>query len=417
MRRLTHSQARRVALAAQGFGRPRRAAVTMRHVQAEIDRVAQFQIDSVNVAVRAHLMPLFARLGPYDPALLERASSRAPRRLFEYWGHAACLIDVNLEPALRLRKRAWAADPGRVADLLARKPQLVDRVLADVRAGGPLTARDIENEEVRSKEHWGWNWSEAKVVLEHMFNTGEVSVAGRNAQFERRYDLTDRVLPPAVLATPDPSEEESRDLLVARAARALGVADLTALSEYFYQRKDTTAAAIARLVARGELEPVEVAGVPGQHWLWHEARLPRSLHAQALVAPFDSSVFERQRLEKLFGTRYRIEIYVPEAKREYGYYVYLFWYGDRPAARVDLKADRATGVLRVQSAWLEEWVTTAGASTGSATGVGSATGSGATTEVAGALASELHLMAGWLGLTDVAVAPRGTLAAALASVV
>ena len=389
-----------MALAAQGFGRPRRAAVTMRHVQAEIDRVTQFQIDSVNVAVRAHLMPLFARLGPYDPALLERAWSKAPRRVFEYWGHAASLIDVNLEPALRVRKRAQAAaENRRVDEIRTHHPDLVQRILGDIAARGPLTAREIEHDEIRRKDHWGWNWSEAKYVLEHLFNVGTLSVAGRNSAFERRYDLTERVLPPAVHATPDPSDADARDQLVARAARALGVADLTALSEYFYLRKDATLAAVQRLVARGELEPVEVAGVPGLHWLWHEARLPRTLHAQALVSPFDSMVFERRRLEKLFGTYYRIEIYVPEPQRQYGYYVYLFWYGDRPAARVDLKADRAAGVLRVQSAWLE-------VSTGSATL--------SATEVAGALASELHLMAGWLGLADVVVAPKGTLAATLA---
>ena len=399
-RRLSHAQARRIALAAQGFGRPRPAVPTMRHVQAEIDRVAQFQIDSVNVAVRAHLMPLFARLGPYDPGLVERAWSRAPRRVFEYWGHAASLIDVRLEPALRVRKRAWAADDNRrVTEILGRHPDLADRILADVAAHGPLTPRQVEHDEVRQKVHWGWNWSEAKYVLEHLFNVGTLSVAGRNPTFERRYDLTERVLPPAVLATPDPSDADARDILVARAARALGVADLTALAEYFYLGQASALAAVGRLQARGLLEPVEVVGVPGRHWLWHEARLPRSLHAQALVSPFDSSVFERKRLEKLFGTYFRIEIYVPEPQRQYGYYVYLFWFGDRPAARVDLKADRAAGVLRVQSAWLEDW---AGDRAG---------------DVAGALASELRLMAGWLGLSEVAVAPRGTLAARLAPAV
>lgn len=397
-RRLSHAQARRVALAAQGFGRPRPATVTMRHVQAEIRRVGQFQIDSVNVAVRAHLMPLFARLGPYDPTLLDRAWQRAPRHAFEYWGHAACLIDVELEPALRLRKRSLATrERARFSAILADKPDLADRILADVAERGPLTPRQIENDEVRRKEHWGWNWSEAKYVLEHLFNVGTLSIAGRNAAFERLYDLTERVLAPAVLATPDPDDDTCRDQLVARAARALGVADLTALSEYFYLRRAETSASVQRLVARGELEAVEVAGVPGQHWLWHEARMPRSLHAHALVSPFDSSVFERRRLEAMFGTRYRIEIYVPEPQREYGYYVYLFWLGDSPAARVDLKADRTRGVLVVRSAWLEEGRVAAG--------------------VAPALASELHLMAGWLGLADVAVAPRGTLATALASAV
>ena len=397
-RRLSLAQARRIALAAQGFGRPRPATVTMRHLQAEVDRVAQFQIDSVNVAARAHLVPLFARLGAYDTALLERAWQRAPRRLFEYWGHAACLVDVNLEPALRIRKRA-SAERGdrRVAEILAAKPGLLDGIRAELDARGPLTARDIENDEVREKVHWGWNWSEVKYVLEHGFGTGEFSVAGRNAQFERLYDLTERVLPASVLATPDPADDAARDQLVARAARALGVADVAALNEYFYLRKGPTLASVERLVARGELEPVEVTGLPGQHWLWAGARVPRTLHTEALVSPFDSSVFDRKRLERLFGTRYRIEIYVPEPQRTYGYYVYLFWFGDRPGARVDLKADRARGVLRVQSAWLED-----GCEAG---------------PVARALASELQLMAGWLGLGDVAVAPRGTLAATLASVV
>ena len=397
-RRLSAAQARRVALAAQGFGRPRPATVTMRHVQSEIDRVAQFQVDSVSVAVRAHFMPLFARLGPYDTALLERAWQRPPRRLFEYWGHAACLIDVNLEPALRLRKRGLAArERARLDAILADKPDLADRILADVAERGPLTPRQIENDEVRRTVHWGWNWSEAKYVLEHLFDVGALSIASRTPAFERLYDLTERVLPAPVLAIPDPDEDSCRDALVARAARALGVADLIALAGYFHLGRTDTLASVQRLVARRELEPVEVAGVPGPHWLWHEARVPRSLHAHALVSPFDSSVFDRQRLERLFGTRYRIEIYVPEAQRQYGYYVYLLWLGDSPAARVDLKADRGAGVLRVQSAWLEE---------------GRAAG-----EVAGALASELLLMAGWLGLADVAVAPRGTLAGALASAV
>ena len=393
--RLTPAQARRAALAAQGFGRRRPGTVSVRHVQAEIDRVAQFQIDSVNVVARAHLMPLFARLGPYDPALLERATSVAPRRLFEYWGHAACLLDVALYPAMRWQMRVRAERERRHVDrILADKPDLLDRVLADLAASGPLTARAVENTEQRRREHWGWNWSEAKYLLEYLFDAGIAGVAGRNPAFERRYDLIERVLPARVRAAPELDRDAGIDALVRRAARALGVADLTALSEYFYLRKADVALSAARLVAAGELERVEVAGLPGDHWLWAGARLPRTLHAQALVSPFDTLVFERKRLERLFGAQYRIEIYTPAAKRVYGYYVYLFVFGDRVAARVDLKADRRAGVLHALASWLEE--------------------DADADAVAAALASELHLLAGWQGLTDVAVHPTGTLAQRLA---
>ncbi|MFP5416194.1 MAG: winged helix-turn-helix domain-containing protein [Actinomycetes bacterium] len=396
--RLSLRAARRAALAAQGFGRPRPTRVTLRHVQGEIARLAQFQIDSVNVAVRAHLMPLFARLGPYDTALLDRAWSRAPLRLFEYWGHAACLVDVDLQPALRWRMAELAERERRhVGRIAEARPTLLQQVLADVVAGGPLTARDIETVEARSREHWGWNWSEAKYVLEYLFDSGQLSVAGRNRAFERLYDLNERVLPARVLGEPTLSAEKAHDALVHRSARALGVADLAALAGYFYLRQAPARASVARLERSGELEPVEIRGLPGQYWRWHQAKLPRSLHANALVSPFDSLVFDRKRLEQLFGMRYRIEIYVPEAQRVHGYYVYVFVLGEVPAARIDLKADRAAGVLRVQAAWLEpgcEALTTARA-----------------------LAEELHAMAGWLSLRDVSVAGRGTLAGALASVV
>lgn len=369
----------------------------MRHVQAQIDRVAQFQIDSVNVAVRAHYMPLFSRLGPYDTALLHRASERTPRRLFEYWGHAASLIDTALHPALRwrmARHRERGAEG--VAAILAQKPDLVDRIREQILGHGALAARAVENDEIRAREHWGWNWSQAKHVLEHLFDVGELSVARRNAAFERCYDLTENVLPGAASAEPL-NREDAHDVLVGRAAKALGVADLDALSGYFYLHKEAALAAIGRLQAAGLLEPVTVAGLDAPHWLWHAARRPRQLHAQALVSPFDSLVFERGRLERLYGTRYRIEIYVPAAKREFGYYVYLFFLGDAPAARVDLKADRGAGVLRVRSAWLEPHADAG--------------------PTARALASELHAMAGWLGLSDVAVEPVGTLAGTLAPLV
>ncbi len=395
--RLTLAQARRIALAAQGFGRPRPAAITMRHVQATIDAVAQFQIDSINVAVRAHYMPLFARLGPYDRALLDRAAGVAPRRLFEYWGHAACLVDVALAPALAVRMRHHAARrPEGLERALAANPDLLDRVLAEVAASGPVTARDIDTDERRRPGPW-WDWSEAKHVLEHLFDAGVLAVAGRTPAFERRYDLAVRVLPPAVRALPEVSDAAAHDALVRRAVRALGVADAASAATYFYLTRPQALAALARLEAAGEVERVGVAGLSAPHWLWPAAARPRSIRTQALVSPFDSLVFDRDRLAALFGTRYRIEVYTPAPRRQYGYYVYLFVCDEAVAARVDLKAARDAGVLWVQAAWLED-------------------GQRADA-VAPRLAEELRAMAGWLGLGEVAVRPVGTLAAALASAV
>ncbi len=393
-RRLSLAAARRIALAAQGFGRPRPASVGMRQVQRVIDEVAQFQLDSINVVVRAQYMPLFARLGPYDPALVDRASGRSPRRLFEYWGHAACLIDVHLQPALRFRMRSWEQRGETVARILDTKPDLLDRVLADLAAGGPLTARDIENVEERRRDHWGWNWSEAKYVLEYLLDCGRVSVSARNSQFERRYDLTERVLPAAVVAADDLTPHESHQILVRRAARALGVADLTALASYFYLKRAPVRDAVSALEASGELERVEVAGLDRPHWLWHAAARPRAVRTQALLAPFDTLVHERGRVLDLFGVHYRIEVYTPAAQRRYGYYVYLFLCDEAIAARVDLKADRGAGALLVRSAWLEE------GSRGD--------------EVAPRLADELRAMASWLGLGGVRVEGPGTLSGRLA---
>lgn len=402
MPRLTLAQARRIALAAQGFGRPRPSgAVTMRHVQQVIDRVGQFQIDSVNVAVRAHYMPLFSRLGPYDRGLLDGAAGRGPRRLFEYWAHAACLLDVRLQPALRMAMRR-RADRERTAlsRILTAKPQLLDRVLDDVSGNGPLSARQIENDEVRSRVDWGWNWSEAKYVLEYLFDSGVVGVARRNSAFERLYDLNERVLPGSVLGLPDPSDDESYDTLVARSAQALGVADAKALVDYFYLKGPEGAAAIARLAERGDLEPVTVTGLPQQFWLHAAAKRPRAVPGQALIAPFDTLVHHRPRVLQLFDVHYRIEIYTPAAKRTYGYYVYLFLADDQIVARVDLKADRVgSDALLVQSAWLEPHAESRRA------------------EVAARLADELALMANWLEVSGVQVLPKGTLAGDLAAAI
>lgn len=366
----------------------------MRHVQGVLDRVGQFQIDSVNVAVRAHYMPLFSRLGPYERALLDRAGNAAPRRVFEFWGHAASLIDVTLQPALRFRMAAHADHPwNEMQRILVDQPALVAKVLGQVAERGPLTAREVDHEQQRTPGGW-WNWSDVKSAMEWLFYTGQLTSAGRNSQFERSYDLPERVLPVAVVAAPTLNAEEARIALVRRAARALGVATETCLADYFRTDRTGTKQAIDSLVAAGELEPVSVRGWERPTYLWHEASRPRKLVVDALVAPFDSLVFERRRLLELFGIHYRIGLYTPVEQRVHGYYVYLFVMDEGIAARVDLKADRAASTLQVQASWLEPDAPEA--------------------ETAARLAVELRRMANWLGMADVHVKPVGTLSTALA---
>ena len=397
---LSKAQARRVALAAQGFaghhtgGRGgQRADRTpgMRDVQAVIRRLAQFQIDTINIVARAHYLPLYSRLGPYDAGLLDRALARNPRRLFEYWGHAASAIDITLQPALRFRMAQHAArvDHPWASDRTDRR--LDAWVLQQITESGPLGPREIEHFDPdhppRKKEHWGWNWSDVKVSCERLFNAGLITPARRNGQFERSYDLVERVLPQHILQTPTPPLEESMRQLVRRAAAALGVASEFDLRDYFRTSQAQTQPAIRDLVDSGELVPVSVEGWSRHAYLWHEAKLPRSVEARALVSPFDSVMFERDRLERLFEFFYRIEIYVPEPKRIHGYYVYPFLLGDRFVARVDLKADRGTGVLRVNAAWLEDHADP--------------------DVVSEALAAELALLAEWLDLDGVVIGERG----------
>lgn len=383
-------------LAAQGFGRSATGdgPVTIRQVQRVIDQVGHFQIDTVNVAVRAQYMPLFARLGPYDRGLLERAAGVAPRRLFEGWVRSAVsYLDITLYPAFRHRMAAQAAKPwGWLTRINAEHPELLEKIRRQVREEGPLTARQIEHPDSREPGSW-WNWSDAKTGLEWLLLIGEFTVATRNTQFERLYDFPERVIPPAVLARGDLGVDEATRVLVARSAAALGVATEADLAGYFRLDAARTRDAVADLVAAGDLESVTVRGWKRPAYLWHRARLPRRLTVDALVSPFDSLASDRDRLLQTFGVDYRIEIYVPAAKRVWGYYVYLFVMDDRIAARVDLKADRQAGALVVQAAWLEPDVAEA--------------------ETAGRLAAALGSMAGWLGLSGVVVRPKGTLAAAL----
>ena len=395
---LRKAEARRIALGAQGFAAPKLdRPVTMRDVQAVTNRLAQFQIDSINVVTRAQFMPLFSRLGPYDPALLQRAAYQPPRRLFEYWGHAASLIDMSLQPLLRFRMQPGFRDVWSGVERVAQQnADLIPFVREEVTARGPISARDLEVVEQRDRSNWGWNWSRVKTVLEWLFYVGEVTSAYRNSQFERVYDLPERVIPRAVLAIPTPTPQESVTGLIRRAARALGIADESSLRDYFRTRPPMTRLAIATLVEGGELLPVTVEGTGSRPWyLWHQARVPRRVGARALLSPFDSMIFERARLERLFDFIYRIEIYVPEPKRLHGYYVYPFLLDEDFVARVDLKADRARGVLRVNAAWIEPGCDSF--------------------DVATELASELKIMAEWLGLHAVEIVPRGDLAPALAA--
>jgi uncharacterized protein YcaQ len=389
---LSRAQARRVALVAQGFRDPRHTVPTMRTFSRTLARTAVLQIDSVNVLVRAHYMPLFSRMGPYDRELLRRASERKPRRMVEYWAHVAAFMPVDLWPHMRHRMRdhherghEWAGK--------SHRPELVDILLAQVRDRGPSTPRDLDEGLPRVKEHWGWNWSETKLTMEYLFAAGGLAVAGRNQHFERVYDLPERVLPPEVLAAPEPSDEEAWRELVRRAAIAHGVGTEICLRDYFRMKPPQAKAAIADLVDGGELLPVRIEGWDRPAYLHRDAALPRRVHARALLSPFDPVVWERSRTEHLFDFHYRIEIYVPGPKRVHGYYVLPFLLGDRIVGRVDLKADRRNGTLQVLASYAEP---------------------GAPAETATELAAELAELAAWLDLGGIDVHPRGDLAGELA---
>jgi uncharacterized protein YcaQ len=310
--------------------------------------------------------------------------------LFEYWAHEASLLPVRLHPFLRWRMaaaedHAW----GSMVRIQRERPGYVAEVLDRVREGGPLKASDL-TEPRPDRPGSMWNWHAGKVALEWLFYTGVVTTRERTAAFERVYDLTERVLPPAVLAQPTPDPADAVRELVRTAARALGVATERDLRDYFRLQPQPARTAIAELTDAGELVPVEVPGWGAPAWLDPAARRPRRVRARALLSPFDSLVWERPRVERVFGFRYRLEIYTPAAKRVHGYYVLPFLLGDQLVARVDLKADRQAGVLRVQAAHAEAGVVHA--------------------LVAAELAEELRLMSGWLELDEVDVAERGDLA-------
>jgi len=406
---LTAAQARRTALAAQGFIDPRpTGSPTARHLQRVVDRVGLLQIDSVNVVARSHRLPVFSRLGPYDDELLRRAAERSPRRLVEYWAHEASLVPPRTHRLLRWRMARAAEEAwGRYRRILSERPRLLQEVLDVVADGGAMTAA-----QVTARLHPGAPRSSAgswmvpptdavltgpardvKAAAEQLFWSGELTAAGRTPQFERRYDLPARVLPAEVAAAPDLPEVDAVRELVAIAGRSLGVATEAHLRDYFRLRPAQSRRAVDELVEQGVLAPVAVRGWARPALLHRDAAFPRRVAGRALLSPFDSLVFERSRTEALFGVRVRLEIYVPAAQRVHGYYVLPLLLDGELVARVDLKADRSAGLLRVQAAWAEPH---------------------APEHAASELAAELRSLAGWLGLGDVAVAGRGDLAPRLA---
>lgn len=323
-----------------------------------LDRLGLVQIDSVNVLARAHTVPFFSRLGPYEPALLDRlAYGGKTRTLFEYWGHEASLIRLDLQPHFRWRMdeaRAGRGIYGGLRRFAEEKRPFIDEVLREIERRGPVQAGELEStgEDGRQGPGGWWGWSDAKRAVEWLFWAGFLTTKTRRS-FARVYDLTERVLPDAVLSVPTPRAADAQRELVRVSARALGIATEPDLRDYFRLHQAASKVAISELVEAGELIPVSVAGWKAQAYLHPEAAMPRRSEVRALVSPFDPIVWERDRTERLFGFRYRIEIYTPAHKREFGYYSLPFILGDRIAARVDLKADRATGRLLVQSVHLE----------------------------------------------------------------
>ncbi|MGH3552213.1 MAG: winged helix-turn-helix domain-containing protein [Mycobacterium sp.] len=405
MSHLTAAQARRVAVAAQGFTEPRPGgAITRAHLRRLISRIQVLQLDSVSVAVRAHYAPVFSRLGPYDRDVLDRAawshSARNPRLLVEYWAHEAALMSVDDWPLLRWRMRHYRH--GRWGTHIVRaNPQLADDIVAAVAELGPSTAGQIEAQlaaEPRrgpgaAGKKW-WNRSDTKWVAEALFASGVLTTATR-VGFARHYDLSERVLPADVLAREVDEDDAVRELTL-RAATALGVATEVDIRDYFRLAAGRAKPAIAKLVADGELEQVDVEGWSAPAYLRSGRSVPRVDRGTALLCPFDPLIFFRPRVQRLFGFHYRLEIYTPAAQRQHGYYVWPLLLDGELVGRVDLKADRNRDALHVVGAFVEP--------------------GRSPSRVAAALAGELRTMATWLGLGEVTVGDRGDLAGELRAV-
>lgn len=392
--KISLAMARRIALAAQGFADPRpNSTPDRRHLARILARTGLLQIDSVSAVVRAHYMPLYSRLGPYPLALLDNAAVTRKRKVFEYWAHEASFLPVETYPLMRWRmERAERGEEmyNGLAKWGRERAAYIEDIYREVVQRGPIAASALEGQ--KGSGGW-WGWSDAKHAFEWLFWAGRITTASRRG-FERRYDLPERVLPPAILALPVPSPEDAHRELLRISARAHGVATAGDLRDYFRLSPADIKGRIEELVDASDLLPVRVEGWDKPAYLYKDARFPRKIEARALLAPFDPVVFERARTERLFDFRYRIEIYTPAEKRQYGYYVLPFLLGERIVARIDLKADRPAGVLRVHAAYAEP---------------------GAPPKTAAELFEELKVMQGWLGLERIDVTPAGDLGPALAS--
>ncbi len=384
---LSLAQARRIALGAQGFNNARPTGrVDRRHLRRVLDHIGLIQIDSVNVLVRSQELPLFARLGPHLRSLIADATQAG--ELFEYWVHEACHVPVEQRPLYGWMMSGHPRWKG-MRKFAAERSELITSVLERLRDDGPLVASDLQMRD-RPKGQW-WDWDDGKLALEHLFRTGEVAATRRPNDFARLYDLAERVIPAHVLAAPTPDADEAKKELLVLAASYSGVGTAADLADY--HRLSHTRTHLAELVEEGRLVATTVEGWGKPAFMHPDAKRPRRIAARALLSPFDPVVWFRDRAERLFGFHYRIEIYVPEPKRQYGYYVLPFLLGDTLVGRVDLKADRKAGTLLVQGSYGEPGI--------------------AERYVAEELAEELHLMAGWLGLDRVEVKPRGDLSTAL----
>jgi uncharacterized protein len=399
---ISRRDARRIALAAQGFlDPPPRGKVDRRHFRRVLDRLATVQLDSVNVLARSHELVFFSRLGAYDREALSRWLWRS-REVFEYWGHEASLHPMDRHPLLRWRMaedHAW----GGVRRSAADNPDLVAAALAEIAERGPVGMGDMSVHQTaprRGDEGW-WGWGDGKRVVEHLFWAGQVTAVRRNG-FARHYLLPSQWIPADVLARPTPAVEQAQRELLLIAARAHGVGTARDLADYYRLNVPASAPLLEGLVADGLLLPARIEGRKQPAYLHPDARWPkRRVRARALLSPFDSLIWERQRTDQLWGVHYRLEIYVPAAKRVHGYYVLPFLLDESLVGRVDLKADRQAGVLRVKAAWVEEPVAQSDLD-----------------RVAAELATTLGEMAVWLDLTGgVAVDRRGDLAPHLARVV
>ena len=380
---LSIADARRIALAAQGFdtARPQTKA-TQRHVEALISRLGVIQIDSVNVLVRSQELPLFSRLGDHNRNAIPKATEK--QKLFEYWGHEAAHLPVEIHPLFRWKMEA--ARTGRVThwgltSFYEENKAFVKRTLKHVEKNGPTTSRELSTR-TEKKGTW-WDWDEAKVALEYLFLTGELMSRGRGTDFARIYDIPERVLPQRIIEASTPSEHDARKQLLVRSAVAQGVATASDLADYYRQKLVTVKPLIAELVEDGELREVAVDGWTEKAFVHRNATMPKQLHATALLSPFDSLVWCRPRNERLFNFHYRIEIYTPKEKRKFGYYVLPFMMNGEMVGRVDIKADRSNSKLLVHSVHTERGVKRS--------------------LISGALSAELDAMATWLGLDQVQI--------------